>query len=658
MQKSSSGRKPRSRFTGVDIAALVLFLILSGILIYAAFYGGVSNDEAFYTTISKRVLDGDRLLIHEWEPSQLSSVFLLLPHFLFVSVTGSTDGLILFMRLLFVGTALIAFWYFYLKLRGRGKRVWGLLAAILFCSDFFGGIMTLNYYTMAIYATAVFCMIVFLPRDPPPRRKLFFAGVLFACAVLNTPGFALTYFAYSALVLIRSIRQKRGISTFEKYGFVINGRSWRWISAGIVFTAAMFMIGLFAFVRPGDLMRELPELLTNSEYPMTLIGNAENLKKAAEVFSVFHIGLIVLLAVPAAVLILRLTCRQPGETLRRVMFFSVLSAALFCAVAALINGFESTFPYIDLPVLLASLDLCLLCGHKSRKMFCFWIMAAACAVEADYFSAVTLGDNGKLAFFPLFFFACMNIVEMFPARRRKKLPEVGPSEELRTEDLQTEDIQPDDARTDDIQPDDRQICDPCTDEAVETRKKRNAKNIRMRFIAVAALIAFTAAKFAYFPVVSLGNYVGFMYRYQAQKESVAIVTITDGPLRGIRTVNGLRNAYDGFLEEMDLIQIGKPNALYIAGMYPVFYLYVDCSVGVYSTYYIESDARTRTVRYWTLHPEKRPDTIYVPLFDINIDSETCRAEAQEKLAFFDSVCRYKLVEGKLGYILYVTHWDI
>ena len=79
--------------------AIAFFALLS---FRGAFYGIASPDESFYLTIPYRIINGDALFVDEWHASQLSSFLLWLPMKLYISITGGTDGIVLFFRCLFV----------------------------------------------------------------------------------------------------------------------------------------------------------------------------------------------------------------------------------------------------------------------------------------------------------------------------------------------------------------------------------------------------------------------------------------------------------------------------------------------------------------------------------------------------------------------------
>ena len=117
-----SDAKLKNKFYGFDIITSLSFLAALVFLLWKASYGIVSLDESFYSTVLYRLWQGDGMIVHEWHPGQLFS-FLLLPIFsLFMAISGSTDGVFLFLRLLFVAAQFTGAVYIYIRLRHNVDR--------------------------------------------------------------------------------------------------------------------------------------------------------------------------------------------------------------------------------------------------------------------------------------------------------------------------------------------------------------------------------------------------------------------------------------------------------------------------------------------------------------------------------------------------------
>ena len=138
-------------------------------------------------------------------------------------------------------------------------------------------------------------------------------------------------------------------------------------------------------------------------------------------------------------------------------------------------------------------------------------------------------------------------------------------------------------------------------------------------------------------------------------------TINKGPHKGIKTTREMKAIYEDILADMDEISFdsnGQP--FYVAGICPFYYLYLDLPIGTYSTWYVEEDSETRQLRYWELHPEKRPKYYYIPLYaDSLCFTKTWEQEQDRiygKLRFIQNIAECSFKKGRAGYIVKITAW--
>ena len=110
-------------FLAAIIAALLLHL--SGILTPLPY-----NDEALYPTVPLRFMNGDVMMQHEWHFTQFSSLFLYLPVMAWMNIKGSTEGMILFLRIVYLIIHTLAAFVIYKAF--RRYKLWAVAAAVLF----------------------------------------------------------------------------------------------------------------------------------------------------------------------------------------------------------------------------------------------------------------------------------------------------------------------------------------------------------------------------------------------------------------------------------------------------------------------------------------------------------------------------------------------
>ena len=224
----------QNRFGFLLIAAAFSALILAWFLFHIT-HGILYADEAFYLTIADRLAKGDKLILDEWQLSQFTVFFQYLPYRLYVLLTGSNDGVILYMRYLYTIVHLLTYWYIIFKLRKHPLQA--IASAFLFCS-FVPLIYAINYYTLPIYFILYVCLIISDLGKRFHRVKLIFIGILIACTVLTSPGFAVVWLIYAAFCLAFYLSEKKGKTFFADYAYILNARTFGWILIGILIPAA------------------------------------------------------------------------------------------------------------------------------------------------------------------------------------------------------------------------------------------------------------------------------------------------------------------------------------------------------------------------------------------------------------------------------------
>ncbi|MBQ6018592.1 MAG: hypothetical protein IJL26_00295 [Clostridia bacterium] len=611
-------------FTRTDALALTAFVLLAVSLLVGAFYADLIPDEAYYYTIPQRLAQGDRLFVEIWQMSQLVGVLLILPYRLFVAATGSTEGIILFMRLLFAAIDLAFFVYFYLKLRDRG--LWGVLAALFFCADQPLGMLTLNYYNMGLIFPAAAGMLLFLDKkEKTAAPKLVLAGVLLSFAVLNDPGLALAYALLTLLVFLREVGKKKGKDLFSSYAFVVDRRVWLWLTGGVVLTAAAFLVWFQATSGIQNVLANMAGLRSDSEYQYSLLGNdliRRKVENAAKVFGVVNLILSPLTALAA------LVCRKKraGKTVRAAVLAISLASFVACHAVALarLGGSYASDPaaYVffiaynttgSIPLFFCALSLCLLSETQDRRMNAFLILSAVATLGVDYFSNIVLVFGGRLAYFPALHYLGETV------------------RELRTQ---------------------------------EDKKKRDPAvgGLRAAAAALACLSAVCVAAFIFMQrdhtfVSHRSDRMLYGMKHPGEEtaaESSGLLAgtraLARGPLKGLRQTPGFAAEYDAYLADLDAIAERTDAPFYAAANIPYLYLYTDLPAGSYSSLFVDTDHPDRILLYWQTFPEKRPEIVYVPKYDFFSDGMNCMRLLREKTGG-------TVTEGEAGYFLRLPDRD-
>ncbi|MBQ6020523.1 MAG: hypothetical protein IJL26_10140 [Clostridia bacterium] len=621
MRKSSdSPLAGKNRITKTDLAAAALWLLTAAWFLYACRRGINFIDESFWYTIPHRLSKGDRLLVDEWQVSQFASVLQYLPFRLFTAVTGGTEGVILWMRYVFIAVHLTLSAFLYIKMRRYGAA--GLLGTALFTVFLPGGYFALSYTTMEIHGFLVLTALLCLGGKEPSRPTLVLSGVVLSGVVLAEPLAALLYLLFSALVLLRTLADKRGKKLFSAYGFLVNGRLWLWMSLGVLLCAVPFTAWLAVRSGIGNIVAVFPQLFTDAEYDFDGGGQFMMFLSKFPTLAVRYgvVPIIGALAVCCAVPILKKRGAL-NPCVRRRLFFAacaMFAAGLICGAAALYRNIRHTdlatidrffyyYCYFSAPADLFTLACYLLCEKKNRNVFLFWWCGLATTLLRGYSSDVQLCSS------PLSSVAMPVVL----AQLLRELKRTQPNRERKAAPRRT--------------------------------PERAAAAVCCALALLYGWISLWIA--AFYPPTE---------KYINQSDDRAVCAQIDrGPFRGLYTTRRIKTVYDLAMEDLDEIRADCDGPVYIAGDHAYYYLYLDLPYSTLSGWYKRNDSWRRQEVYWQLIPEKQPEYVYVPKYDCIFydpieefdDPEYYIAGSIYKSRYYADRFGCAIRDGKAGYFL-------
>lgn len=356
----------------------VLAAIIYGAVIIALFwkcrYGYAQLDEAFYPTIAYRFLQGDLILYDEWSNTQLSAVLLLPVIKAYTLFAGSTDGIYLFIRYLYVFIKIGISVFIYLRLRRYGKLK-AYITALLFLIFASYGLMVLSYNTIAL-GGALVAFLLLLNECTGMRAGLCYvlSGVALSSSVLGIPYMAILYILYFVTVItVNFLHNKNGIPK-RIYGFY----SWKaciGLTVGVVISVICFCGYVFSHTTLEQIIQTIPHILygdpahqVKSIYGMTLayfvrilIGNDHNYV----IFTVYAL-------IGVCFLTYLIDSNKKEHKSRYILLESILVIGLLVAYIITDNYINSI---IFVPNVLAFI-LAIMFNHNDtvkRLFYCMWI---------------------------------------------------------------------------------------------------------------------------------------------------------------------------------------------------------------------------------------------------------------------------------------------
>ena len=250
-----------------------VFVVAFIICILRALKGFCWTDEAFYLSTADRFFNGDALLSAEWYRTQLSSVICLPFYALYIGITGSKDGVILFFRFLYLilsfGTAVTAF----KVIKKKYPETVALLISVLIIFYAHLNVTALSYYMMSLHFLLLAMFLVYDSYDNGSKKKLVIAGVFYALSVLSLPSYAVVYIAWICVLGIVLIVRKTGrlpekINNIIDEANIVNVLLYSLI--GIVAVASVFMIYLFVNVGIQEIITAVPNIMVDKEHDFTI----------------------------------------------------------------------------------------------------------------------------------------------------------------------------------------------------------------------------------------------------------------------------------------------------------------------------------------------------------------------------------------------------
>ena len=214
-----------------------LFLLIELILIRRSFYGFNTADEMYFIGTSERIFRGERILIDEWNPTQQLCSFLLHPIYSLVRrMMGSTEGIVMASRFLYLIFEGVLTLFLYLRLQRRGFASFGPVFLFLLFAPF--GICAMSYNSIEFGILPVLLAVLSANMEHSVPEYIL-CGILIAVIVLANPFALLMYGMYGLLCLFVTLRNgHRGVRTEGALHF----KSFLWMTLGAGIILVFFVL--------------------------------------------------------------------------------------------------------------------------------------------------------------------------------------------------------------------------------------------------------------------------------------------------------------------------------------------------------------------------------------------------------------------------------
>ncbi len=587
--------------------ALIFCILFLGMFAFAYPF---SRDEAYYLTVPLRLVNGDSLVQHDWHLTQFSSLFSYLPTLIWIKLTGSTEGIVVFSRCVYlmIQASLTTVVYLFF----RNYKIWSVIAAVLFFTQSTNVMPLISYHTMLVSFLLLLTLSLVSIHRKSSVHLYIFAGIIYGLCCICDPGFCLLFVIYLGFCILWKYRIKRNakndainqnisVSATEDYNCFFTAKAVFCIIFGILTVAAVAIS--FFFLTGGtipSLINNINNLLTFSEYKIqgsvfsNLITKIVVTFKAFSSFSFHNTFLIIILF---AILFID---KNRTKKLHRCVYllFAFILATIY-AVGAF-KEFNSEIYFVEFPFFIFSSVCYILTKNKNKNLFrCMWIPGAVAVVFhflssnslLSAISIILIINNTAGVFF---------VADLF--------------NEIKSQ---------------------------------QTASSQNNKSFSSisRLLLVIALFS------------QLVLHLSFYQYGLFNKESS--FKATEGPYSGIYMTDIQFDNYTKSINDLDLIKnrADDNSPIYIASYQSSWmYIYADLPFGTYTGYYFGIPSAELFFEYYKENPDRVPEYIYIDYLNYNQNYDYNLAK--ETVEEFSKIFGFTEEELSNGILLTVTEYKL
>ncbi len=233
--------KKAGAWTLICVLTLAALLLL---LIWRVPFGYDWTDEEYYSAITYRLLNGDRLLVDTWEVHQFSAVLAAPVLGAYLALNGAgTDGCILFMRYFYVSFQFLVSVYAFFTFRKRSGSLAALIAAAMLLGYTHFAINSFYYDSMALLFSVLSVLLIFdyFERNEKSGWLAALSGAAYAASVMAFPHFILSLPAFIGYWWVRIKKSNPGKQSIHgSLWFLGGGAAVAGIVATLIFANASF----------------------------------------------------------------------------------------------------------------------------------------------------------------------------------------------------------------------------------------------------------------------------------------------------------------------------------------------------------------------------------------------------------------------------------
>lgn len=510
-------------------------------------------DETFYIESAFRLYQGDAFMIDELTPVSLNGILLLPFVWLYMFFMKSTDGIIIYFRVLYLLFKLGVLVFCIKKL--KKYHLFGIIGISIFYFFSPYNIDALSYNTIPLGLILMIGAV--LLTEKRSFRDYYLCGILLAIAIVSQPFLIFLYFA-GAIVAIYINYCNRKQSTFESR---TNSpiKNYLVVTAGAFTVLVVIMCFMFSRSTPQEIIDNLPYFLSEGGGGSHSIDSIRNIAKIfyRPIKTIYYgiwvdYPIIFIINTIYLFVLIYIRCIRKRES--EYLFYGslaclILSCILILAKNRLVGGFVENIFFV--PFLWFALEEIILIKHSKNKIDFILLYAASVIYVCCACFATDTGINSTSA--AMCIMAVFSII-LIPEMLKEQNGDFGKKYSLAA-----------------------------------------CFVIAICVLTLRLVITWTNTVFT-------GSYTNY---------------IAKGPLKGTWADEDTFNMYNNMISDLDAIEYSEQDTLLLIGNNsPIPYLYSEMKCGSYCSIVLNIQYDFLQI-YYDMHPDKFPTVVYFyPLGDI------------------------------------------
>ncbi len=251
----------------------ILFFICLLFLLWRSTKGFCWTDESFYVSTADRFYRGVVPLVGEWYRTQMSSILILPFYAIYVMLAGTSAGVILYFRILYIILSVAVAIVCYRILKKEYPDIVAAIPALFIMCYAHLNNATCSYYMLSDLFLILGLMLIYDHKNTLKKSELLIAGFAIAISVFCMPVFAVGYVIIMAAVFFVMLL-RRFAKLPERVCEIIDPLRLRditvWTIIGIAIPAIIFVVYLLCNADIGTLIESLPYALIDNEHGESL----------------------------------------------------------------------------------------------------------------------------------------------------------------------------------------------------------------------------------------------------------------------------------------------------------------------------------------------------------------------------------------------------